>query len=219
MSVFDARTSLETMAALPRLAEDMAESLAKGAAIMRQALLVIDVQESFRRRPYWREDDVPAFLRNVQSLIDHCQSRHIKVVQVFHQEPSDDAGNPFAAASGCVRAMPELSLAADVVVHKQVHSALFGRTAGGATLEQWLRQCGIGELLITGIRTEQCCETTTRHASDLGFKVRYLTDATLTFPMRTRSGREVSPAEIQERTEMVLDGRFAQIVSTAAALA
>jgi hypothetical protein len=49
--------------------------------------------------------------------------------------------------------------------------------------------------------------------------VRYVTDATLTFPMRTRAGREVSAAEIQERTELVLDGRFAQIVSTAAALA
>jgi hypothetical protein len=46
-----------------------------------------------------------------------------------------------------------------------------------------------------------------------------VTDATLTFPMRTRGGREVSSAEIQERTEMVLDGRFARIVSTAGALA
>jgi len=81
-----------------------------------------------------------------------------------------------------------------------------------------VRQRGIGELLITGIRTEQCCETTTRHASDLGFDVRYVTDATLTFPMRTRGGREVSAAEIQERTELVLDGRFAQIVTTAGAL-
>jgi nicotinamidase-related amidase len=186
---------------------------------MQQALMVIDVQESFRRRPYFRADDLPVFLRNVQSLVNRCQSRGIPVVQVFHREPSQDAGNPFAAVSGCVRAMPELSLEADVVVHKQVHSALFGHTATGATLEQWLRQSGIGELLISGIRTEQCCETTTRHASDLGFKVRYVTDATLTFPMRTRSGREVSAAEIQERTEMVLDGRFAEIVSTAGALA
>jgi nicotinamidase-related amidase len=185
---------------------------------MNRALIVVDVQESFRRRPYFREDDLPAFLRNVQSLINRCRSRGIPVVQVFHQEISDDASNPFAALSGCVRAMPELSLEADVVVHKEVHSALFGRTAGGATLEQWLRQSGVTELLITGIRTEQCCETTTRHASDLGFGVRYVTDATLTFPMRARSGREVSPAEIQERTEMVLDGRFAQIVSTAGAL-
>ena len=185
---------------------------------MKQALLVVDVQESFRRRPYFREADALGFLRNVQSLIDRCQARGIAVVQVFHQERSDDAGNPFSAASGCVRAMPELSLRADAVLYKQVHSALFGRTADGTTLEDWLRQRDIGELLITGIRTEQCCETTTRHASDLGFSVRYVMDATLTFPMRTRSGREVSPAEIQERTEMVLDVRFAQIVSTAGAL-
>src|SRR6201982_1726140 len=96
---------------------------------------------------------------------------------------------------------------------------MFGRSAEGKTLEEWLRERGIAELLITGIRTEQCCETTTRHASDLGFSVRYVTDATLTFPMRTRGGREVTAAEIQERTEMVLEGRFAQVVATSDALA
>jgi nicotinamidase-related amidase len=186
---------------------------------MNQALIVIDVQESFRQRPYFRDPDLPAFLRNVQSLIDRCQARGIPVVQIFHQEPGEDAGNPFCAASGWVRTMRELTLQPDAVFRKSVHSAMFGRSAEGATLEQWLRQRGVAELLITGIRSEQCCETTTRHASDLGFSVRYVTDATLTFPMRTRAGREVSPAEIQERTELVLDGRFAQIVTTAGALA
>ena len=185
---------------------------------MKQALIVIDVQESFRHRPYFRGEGLPAFLHNVQSLIDGCRARGIAVVQVFHQEPGEDAGNPFTAASGQVRAMPELALVPDAVFTKEVHSALFGRSADGTTLEQWLRGRGIGELLITGIRTEQCCETTARHASDLGYRVRYVTDATLTFPMRTRAGREVSAAEICERTELVLDGRFAQIVSTAGAL-
>ena len=186
---------------------------------MKQALIVIDVQESFRRRPYFRDEELPRFLRNVQSLIDRCAARGIALLQVFHEEPGDDPGNPFSAASGCVRAMPELSLRADAVFYKQVHSAMFGRTEDGATLEAWLRERGIGELLISGIRTEQCCETTTRHASDLGFTVRYVSDATLTFPMQTRSGREVSAQEILERTELVLDGRFARIVSTADALA
>ena len=185
---------------------------------MKQALIVIDVQESFRRRPYFREQELPAFLRNVQSLIDRCQARAVPIVQVFHQEPGDDADNPFTAASGCVRTMRELRLPPEAVFHKSVHSAMFARAAEGTTLEQWLRQRDIGELLITGIRTEQCCETTTRHASDLGFGVRYVTDATLTFPMRTRGGREVSVAEIQERTEMVLDGRFAKVVTSADAL-
>ena len=185
---------------------------------MKQALIVVDVQESFRRRPYFQEEDLPAFLRNVQSLIDSCRSRDIPIVQVFHEEPGDDPDNPFCRISGCVRTMHELRLQADAVFHKSVHSAMFARLAAGTTLEEWLRQRDIGELLITGIRTEQCCETTTRHASDLGFSVRYVTDATLTFPMRTREGREVSVAEIRERTELVLDGRFARVVTTEGAL-
>jgi len=186
---------------------------------MKQALLVIDVQESFRQRPYFRAAELPAFLSNVQALIDRSRAQGACLVQVFHQEPGDDAANPFTAASGFVRTMPELRLSPDAVFRKQVHSALLGSDPAGATLESWLRAQGVGELLITGIRTEQCCETTARHASDVGFKVRYVTDATLTFPMRTRAGREVSAAEIRERTELVLDQRFARIVSSADAWA
>jgi nicotinamidase-related amidase len=182
---------------------------------MKPALLVIDVQESFRQRPYFRADELPAFLANVQSLIDQARERGSAVVQVLHQEAGDDPKNPFTAASGLVRVMSELSLRPDAVFRKQVHSAMFGTDPQGVTLEAWLRARGIEELLITGIRTEQCCETTTRHASDLGFKVRYVSDATLTFPMRTRLGREVSAAELRERTELVLEGRFARIVSGA----
>jgi len=186
---------------------------------MKQALIVVDVQESFRRRPYFRDEELPRFLRNVQSLINRCASRDIALLQVFHQEPGEDPNNPFTLASGCVRSMSELALQPDAVFYKQVHSALFARTREGTTLEAWLRARGIGELLVTGIRTEQCCETTTRHASDLGFAVRYVTDATLTFPMLNRAGREISAQEIREHTELVLEGRFARIVSTAGALA
>jgi nicotinamidase-related amidase len=185
---------------------------------MRQALLVIDVQESFRQRPYFDERELPSFLGKLQSLIERCEAREIPVVQVFHRELPDDPANPFAMASGYVRTMPQLALRSALVVYKKVHSAMFARAADGTTLEEWLRRHAIQELLITGIRTEQCCETTTRHASDLGFAVRYVSDATLTFAMRTRAGREVSPAEIRERTELVLEGRFAKVVPSAAAL-
>jgi len=186
---------------------------------LKTALLVIDVQESFRSRPYWQADELPAFLANTQALIDACRARGIPVLQVLHREPGEDLSNPFHPASGLVRSMQELTLNADEVFYKEVHSALYGRTSGGVTLEKWLRDHGVEEILVTGIRTEQCCETTTRHASDVGFKVRFATDATLTFPMRSRAGRIFSTAEIRERTELVLDGRFAQIVSTAEALA
>ena len=157
---------------------------------MKQALIVIDVQESFRHRAYFRAEGLPEFLRNLQSVVDACQARDIPVVQVFHRERTQDAGDPFSAASGHVRAMPELRLQVAAVFHKHVHSAMFATTADGTTLEAWLRARGIDTLLITGIRTEQCCETTTRHASDLGFEVRYVADATLTLRL-TRQDREL----------------------------
>ena len=184
---------------------------------MRTALLVIDVQESFRHRPYWHDADLPAFIANVQALIDQCTAADVPVLQVFHEEPGG-ATEPFAAASGHVRTMHGLRIEPLAVFRKSVHSAMFAREASGRSLESWLRAHGIERLLITGIRTEQCCETTTRHASDLGFDVRYVSDATLTFAMRAASGRAYSAADIRERTELVLAGRFARIVTTGAAL-
>ena len=69
------------------------------------------------------------------------------------------------------------------------------------------------------MRTEQCCETTTRAASDAGFEVDFVTEATLTFAMRHANGRTYTPGEIRERTELVLAGRFATICTVAEALA
>jgi len=77
----------------------------------------------------------------------------------------------------------------------------------------------VRHLIVSGIRTEQCCETTTRHASDLGYAVDYVGEATLTFPMTDAAGRSWSAAEIRERTELVLAGRFARVVTVAEALA
>jgi nicotinamidase-related amidase len=184
------------------------------------ALLVIDAQESFRVRPYWQADELPDFLANTQALIDSYRAQGLPVLQIFHQEPGAESGadNPFHPQSGFVRALQGLRIEADAVFYKEVHSALFGKTTAGETLESWLRSHGVEEIMVTGIRTEQCCETTTRHASDSGFKVKFVTDATLTFPMQSRSGRLFSTAEIRERTELVLDGRFARILSTAEAL-
>jgi nicotinamidase-related amidase len=108
--------------------------------------------------------------------------------------------------------MPELDLQADAVFYKKVHSALYAKTTNGVTLEDWLRSHGVEEVLVTGIRTEQCCETTTRHASDVGFKVRFVGDATLTFPMQSRNGRRFSAAEARAGRPICadrIDGRGA----------
>lgn len=177
----------------------------------KQALIVIDVQHSFRHSSYWSENDLPDFQEKQQALIDGCLEKGIPVVQVFHVEPQGH----FSIDSGHVKTLDELSIQPDVVIHKHCHSAFAGTSLAG-----WLTRRNINSLIISGIRTEQCCETTTRHASDSGFSVDFVSEATLTFPMtHTRTGRVYSPAEIRERTELVLEGRFARVVTVAQALA
>ena len=98
--------------------------------------------------------------------------------------------------------------------HKTRHSALVG-----SGLAVWLRQNGIGRLIIAGIRTEQCCETTTRHASDEGFEVDYVAEATLTFDMTHLDGTPLLAKDIIARTVAVLKDRFATICNVEQALA
>ncbi|WBV42097.1 isochorismatase family protein [Pseudoroseomonas cervicalis] len=174
------------------------------------ALLVIDAQESFRHRPYFREDDLPAYLDRQQALVDGAAARGLPVLQVFHVEEQ----GPFSEASGHVRSLAPLRLAPDAVFRKRRHSALVN-----SGLDVWLNARGIHRLIVSGIRTEQCCETTTRHASDLGYAVDYVAEATLTFPMTDAAGRVWSAAEIRARTELVLAGRFARIATVEQALA
>jgi nicotinamidase-related amidase len=174
------------------------------------ALIVVDVQESFRNRDYWTPADFPAFSDRLQALIDGARRQRIPIVQIFHVE---EAG-AFSLASGFVKTLAPISIEPDAVFHKHRHSALVG-----TGLPVWLTERGIRRLIVSGIRTEQCCETTTRHASDLGFDVDFVTEATLTFPMTARDGRTYAPAEIRARTELVLAGRFARIATVDEALA
>lgn len=173
------------------------------------ALLVIDAQESFRHRPYWQADGLDAYVARQQALIDGAKARGIPVVQIFHVE---EAG-PFSEASGYVKPLAPLSVPADAVFRKTRHSALVG-----TGLEVWLNRQGIRRVIVSGIRTEQCCETTTRHASDLGYTVDYVGEAMLTFPMTDAAGRTWTPDEIRARTELVLAGRFARIATVEQAL-
>ena len=72
-------------------------------------------------------------------------------------------------------------------------------------------------MTITGIQMEQCCETTTRVAADLGYAVDFVTEATMTFPIPNwdKPGEELNVHAIRERTEYALRRRFSGIVTVA----
>src|SRR3954447_15443463 len=173
--------------------------LAAQDGVMRNALVVIDVQESFRVRPQWRAMSNPAIADQVNKLVAHTRSEGDLVAWVLHSEPG--TGGTFDPASGHVRLIDGLAAAdGEPVFTKTSHNA-FTTT----NLQQWLTQRGVRELVITGIRTEQCCETTARLASDLGYDVTFVTDATATFPIPHRD----APAD-RTVAELLADPRTLQ---------
>ncbi|SCG62068.1 isochorismatase family protein [Micromonospora zamorensis] len=184
----------------------------------RAALVVIDVQESFRQRPIWAYGSNPDLVRQVERLVAAARERGDLVVWVLHSEPS--TGGLFDPALGHVRLIDGLVPAeGEPTLVKTAHNA-FTTT----NLQQVLTQAGIQDITVCGIRTEQCVETTARVGSDLGYRMTFVTDATLTFPIPHRDlpetatvaeiladPRTLTNEEIVTRTEYALAGRFATI--------
>jgi nicotinamidase-related amidase len=77
----------------------------------------------------------------------------------------------------------------------------------GTDLEMILRSRGIDTIIITGIATNVCCETTAREAMVRDFKVFFLSDATSTATMGNASA-----AELQKASLATLGFLFAQVI-------
>ena len=189
---------------------------------MTRALIVIDVQESFRHQDLWPTISNPGIAADVARLVDGARARGDQVVWILHAEPG--SGDSFDPASGHVRFIEPLApQPGEPVLAKASHNA-FTTTS----LQQLLTLRGITDLVICGIRTEQCCETTARVASDFGYRVTFVTEATATSPIAHPGAgedltvvelladpRTLSAQAVIERTEYALAGRFATIATIA----
>jgi nicotinamidase-related amidase len=166
---------------------------------MDTALLVIDIQNSFKIDPArWASRNNPAFEQNVTELIATFREASQPIIWVLH----NDADPGFRPGDPEVRLMDFLDRRDDEPLLQKNTRNAFTST----DLQQRLDALGVRKVVISGISTEQCCETTTRVAADLGYEVDFVTEATATFPIGS-----LSAEAIVERTEAVLDKRFARI--------
>ncbi|MCW2528864.1 MAG: isochorismatase family protein [Pseudonocardiales bacterium] len=187
---------------------------------MSKALIVIDVQQSFRERENWSVVSNPEIVVATQRLVDHARTQGDAVIWILHSEPG--SGTVFDPTVGFVRLMAGLVPQAGEPILTKTSRNAFTTT----NLAQILTERGIRGLVISGIQTEQCCETTARLAADYGYGVTFAIDATATFPIAHRHApagqtvaqlmadpRTLGSGAIIERTEYALAGRFATIAT------
>lgn len=173
------------------------------------ALLIIDVQDSFKiNADRWakRGPNPDQFESNLQALVTAFRQAQLPIYFILHSD--SDPG--FTVDSPEYKIMDFLTVQSnDPVIHKETRNAFTS-----THLQRALIQQGVQRVVITGIQTEQCCETTARVASDLGFEVDFVTEATQTFPIpNPETGQFLAVPDIVERTEYVLRNRFARITT------
>ncbi|WP_448810715.1 cysteine hydrolase family protein [Agromyces bauzanensis] len=173
------------------------------------ALIVIDVQQGFDD-PYWGERDNPDAEANVGRLVQAWADASRPIVLVRHDSRSATsplaAGTPGNALKEIVADAPH-----DLFVTKHVNSAFYGEP----DLHAWLDSRGTKQVVICGIQTNMCVETTARMAGNLGYEVTLPLDATHTFDLEGPGGVRLTAAELARATAVNLQGGgFARVVTT-----
>ncbi|WP_329119233.1 isochorismatase family protein [Streptomyces sp. NBC_01353] len=187
------------------------------------ALVVVDVQKGFEEE-FWGKRNNPAAEGNIAALIDLWQETGRPVVFVRHDSPAGSrsplrvghVGNDF---KDFVEERRGKGSGRELLVTKSVNSAFYGEPS----LDDWLKGEARGgaadgqraQIVIVGIQTNMCNETTARMGGNLGYDVVFPLDAMHTFDLEGPFGWAATAEELTRATAVSLHGgRFARVVST-----
>ena len=162
------------------------------------ALLVIDMQMgNFEPpTPVFGDSDL---LAKVGALIAQARATSVPVVHVQHCGSEGAIDQPGTPGWGIHPAIAPVK--GDIVIQKR-HPDAFQDTS----LHRELESGGVEHLVVTGIQTEYCVDTTCRRAYSLGFRVTLVKDAHSTWDTDSLTAEQV----IAHHNE-VLGGWFAEL--------
>lgn len=171
-------------------------------ASQRSALLIVDMQIGLFHGP-----DIPferdRMLRNIRALIFKARFAHAPVFAARHTGPP---GSPIERGSRMWQLLPELELNSDLdtIFDKYRPSCFFGTGLAAQLLE-----ANVQQLMIAGMKTQYCIDTTCRVAAEFGFKVVLVADA------HTCMDTPLLPAPIIiEHHNVTLNGPFVRLLNT-----
>jgi isochorismate hydrolase len=185
----EAYFTTETMAKQSRaMLNDFASFRAQHADIVfrpkRAALLVLDMQNYFLcEDSHAFIPSAPAILPNLQNLVEKFYAWDRPVVFTRHVNTDADAGMMSRWWRDIIRPdsldgeiHSSLDAAKGVVLPKTQYDAFYN-----TPMEETLRGRGVEQVVITGVMTHLCCETTARSAFTRGFEVFFCVDGTATY--------------------------------------
>ena len=175
------------------------------------ALLVVDMQLGmFVIDP--PVHDAAGVLARVRELLARAREARVPVIFVQHDGPEPD--HPLRPSGPGWRIHPELAPRPGETVVRKRFSDAFHET----TLQQELAGRGIRQLVMAGIQTDYCVDTTCRRAFSLGYQVTLVADAHTTWDSLAywkNSGDSLPAAQIIAHHNRVLGDGFATLCDAA----
>lgn len=168
------------------------------------ALIIVDVQKFFEN-PRWGKRNNPQAEENIGLLLEKWRDTERPIYHIQHVEGEFTPAREFKDFIKPLEGEP--------IIRKSVNSSFIG-----TNLESSLRDREIDTVVIVGLTTNHCVETTTRMAGNLGFHTFLVTDATATFDRKGPDGKVYSAEVIHNMTMVNLSEEFATIVTTAQVL-
>lgn len=178
----------------------------------KSALLIIDVQNDYFPGGKMTLHEPAQALEKITKLLAYYRQQQCPVIHIQH-EMLDRPNRPaafFAPRTNGQQLHP-------VVLPAENETLLikhFPSSFAGTGLLEVLQQQHIEQLIICGMMTHMCVDTTTRAAFDLGFETLVALDATTTRAL-TFEGETVPAEQVKTVVAAALHGTFAQVSNTA----
>ncbi len=183
----------------------------------RTALVNVDMQNAFVESTPLSAPSGTALIEPINRLAAACRDVGMMVIHTVHVTREDGSNlgtmgeliEPVRAGyikKGSQTAKLHAGIHVgerDIILEKPRYGSFTG-----TDLDQILRGNGIDSIIIAGICTNICCETTAREAGMRDYRVFFTSDGTETFPL---AGLSVD--EIKRATHATLGAAFANIVS------
>ena len=180
---------------------------------MNAALVLIDIQRDYFAGGRMTLEGADAAAENAGRLLQHFRARDLPLVHVQHLSTRPTATFFIPGTDGIEFHGAVAPHAGELVVQKNFPNAF-----RATRLDTELRARGVTELVIAGMMTHMCIDTSVRAAFDLGFKVDLAHDACATRLLRF-GDTELSAAVVHGSFIAALNGTFATARTTAQIIA